>query len=70
MSTDATAREGVRWRTSSYTNGGADAECVEIGVPVAGDDDRRLVGDTKNRGPALIFPPGAFRAFVEGLKRG
>jgi hypothetical protein len=69
MSTDATAREGVRWRTSSYTNGGADAECVEIGVPDDERDERRLVGDTKNRGPALAFTTGAFQAFVDGLKR-
>jgi len=67
MPGDATPREGVRWRTSSYTNGGQDAECVEIGVPIA--VDRRLVGDTKNPGPVLTFPVSAFQKFVAGLKR-
>lgn len=67
MSRDATTREGIQWRTSSFTNGGQDAECVEIGVPLAGD--RRFVGDTKNRGPMLTFSASAFRTFVAELKR-
>ncbi|MEV8440408.1 DUF397 domain-containing protein [Actinosynnema sp. NPDC051121] len=66
MSSEATAGVGVRWRTSSYTNGGQDAECVEIGVPSTGD--RRLVRDTKNRGPELNFSAGAFSAFVAELR--
>ena len=66
MSSEATAHTGVRWRTSSYTNGGQDAECVEIGVPST--RDQRLIRDTKNRGPELTFSAGAFRAFVDGLR--
>ncbi|MEU5693894.1 DUF397 domain-containing protein [Actinosynnema sp. NPDC020468] len=67
MSTQATARPGVRWRTSSYTNGGQDAECVEAGIPSAGD--YRLVRDTKNReGDELKLTTRAFVRFVESLK--
>jgi hypothetical protein len=66
MSDEATARTGVRWRTSSYTSGGQDAECVEIGVPPTRDE--RFIRDTKNRGPALTFSAGAFRVFVDGLR--
>jgi hypothetical protein len=68
MSTDAVAREGIRWRTSSYTNGGNDPQCVECGFAPSGE--YVAVQDTKNRGPALTFPAGAFQAFVGGLRRG
>lgn len=67
MPNKATARRGVRWRTSSYTNGGNDPQCVECGFPASGE--YVAVQDTKNRGPALVFPPSAFGAFLAGLKR-
>jgi hypothetical protein len=63
----ATPRSGYRWRTSSYTSGGNDPQCVECGFPTSGE--YVAVQDTKNRGPALVFPAATFRAFVGGLQR-
>lgn len=57
----------VTWRASSYssTNGG---ECVEVGDGVT---DVVPVRDSKDpHGPALIFPTGAFSAFVGAVQRG
>ncbi|KOX30804.1 MULTISPECIES: DUF397 domain-containing protein [unclassified Streptomyces] len=56
---------GARWRKSSYsgTNGG---DCVEVadGFPGAVP-----VRDSKNpSGPALVVGPGAWQAFVDGLR--
>ncbi|HEX5565623.1 MAG TPA: DUF397 domain-containing protein [Streptomyces sp.] len=56
---------GATWRKSSHSgiNGGA---CVEIagGVPGAVP-----VRDSKEpRGPVLVFPAGAWEAFVEAVK--
>lgn len=54
------------WRKSSYSDGGG-GDCVEIadGVP-----DFVPVRDSKNpTGPALFFPPTAWRAFVADVKR-
>lgn len=53
--------EGVRWRKSSYTNGGNDPQCVELAcLPTA-----MAVRDSKApSGQALIFPGGAFEAFL------
>ena len=61
MWTRATDLSGVRWRTSSYTNGGSDPQCVELACL----DDCGAIRDSKNpSGPALIFPTGAFQAFI------
>ncbi|MFE2757938.1 DUF397 domain-containing protein [Actinosynnema sp. NPDC059335] len=59
-------RAGYRWRTSSYTNGGNDPQCVECGFEPTGT--RVAVGDTKDRGPVLVFSARAFSAFVSGLR--
>jgi hypothetical protein len=57
----------VAWRKSSYSAGG-DANCVEIGhgiptvVPVRDSKDPH--------GPALLFSPAAWTAFVTAVKEG
>jgi hypothetical protein len=52
------------WRKSSYS--GAQASCVEV----ADSADVVLVRDTANRdGGALVFAPGAWKAFTASLKR-
>jgi hypothetical protein len=67
MTREAAAHEGVRWRTSSYTSGGQDAECVEIGVPPVGG--HLLIRDTKHRhGGRLTFPARSFVSFIESQK--
>lgn len=61
MWTRATDLSGVRWRTSSYTNGGSDPQCVELACL----NDGGAIRDSKNPGgPALIFPTRAFQAFI------
>ena len=53
----------VRWRTSSYTNGGG--ACVEVGDILAGAHKVVFVRDSKNRtGPALRFTATEWVAFV------
>jgi hypothetical protein len=55
------------WTKSSYSgsNGG---NCVEIAELSGG---RRGVRDSKNpTGPALIFTPGEWNAFIAGVKSG
>lgn len=53
------------WRTSSRSNGAM--ECVEV-VIVPG---RIGVRDSKDRsGPALVFGPSAWRAFVDDVQVG
>jgi hypothetical protein len=62
--TDLTAAE---WRVSSYTgtNGG---NCVEVAANLPGIV---AVRDSKDReGPALVLPPGAWRAFAAGIAAG
>jgi hypothetical protein len=56
----------MRWRKSSYSgNGGSD--CVEV----AGDGNRVLVRDTKNRaGAVLRFSPAAWRTFANQVRTG
>jgi hypothetical protein len=52
------------WQKSSYS--GYNGECVEVamGAGIA-------VRDSKNpAGPVLRFAPGAWRAFLESIKRG
>lgn len=57
---------GVRWRTSSRTNGGNDAQCVELACLDAG----RAVRDSKApAGPVLRFPGAAFAAFLAHVRR-
>ncbi|MDT0446605.1 DUF397 domain-containing protein [Streptomyces johnsoniae] len=56
---------GVRWRKSSYSNmdGG---DCVEVADGVAGVVPVR---DSKNPGPVVVVPAGAWRVFVRGIGR-
>jgi hypothetical protein len=57
-------RNGVVWRTSSYTGGSGD--CVEV----APATDTVLVRDTKDReGPVLAVPATAWRAFLADIPR-
>ncbi len=58
---------GARWRTStrSSTNGG---NCVEVADNLPGVV---AVRDSKNRsGPALMFTPAEWTAFVDSTKDG
>ncbi|MGH3774061.1 MAG: DUF397 domain-containing protein [Pseudonocardiaceae bacterium] len=56
---------GAVWRKSSRSNGGG-YDCVEVAV-VPG---RVGVRDSKDRsGPALVFPPSAWRVFVGDVHR-
>ncbi|MGH3828289.1 MAG: DUF397 domain-containing protein [Pseudonocardiaceae bacterium] len=56
---------GASWRTSSRSNG--ERCCVEVAV-VPG---RVGVRDSKDRsGPALVFAPSAWRAFVGDVRHG
>ncbi len=53
------------WRTSSRSNG--ERDCVEVAVV----PDRVGVRDSKDRpGPALVFAPSAWRAFVQDVQVG
>ncbi len=57
---------GAKWFKSSRSQGGK--ECVEVAFL-----DHGMVGvrDSKNpSGPALIFTPGEWNAFVGGAKSG
>jgi hypothetical protein len=57
---------GAAWRKSTYS-GGQGGECVEVadGLPVV------PVRDSKDpEGPALIFPPAAWTAFITAVKAG
>ncbi|MGH3717363.1 MAG: DUF397 domain-containing protein [Pseudonocardiaceae bacterium] len=52
------------WRTSSRSNG--EFACVEVAVVPS----RVGVRDSKDRsGPALVFPPSAWRVFVGDVHR-
>lgn len=55
---------GATWRKSTYSsiNG-----CVEVAFV----EDRVAVRDSKNRqGPALVFTPVEWRAFIDGIRDG
>jgi Domain of unknown function (DUF397) len=53
------------WKKSSYSNG--QANCVEV----ANLPSIVAVRDSKDReGPALIFTPDEWRAFVDGIQNG
>ncbi|RKN43383.1 DUF397 domain-containing protein [Micromonospora endolithica] len=52
---------GARWRTSTRSSGNG-GDCVEVADNLPGVV---AVRDSKDRsGPALAFPPAAWRAFV------
>ncbi|MGC5309294.1 DUF397 domain-containing protein [Micromonospora zamorensis] len=52
---------GARWRKSTRSNGSGGA-CVEVASNLPG---LVAVRDSKDpTGPALVFPPDAWRAFV------
>lgn len=58
------------WRKSSYSNGSANGECVELGQA----RDAVLVRDTKQRHlgtarPVLTVPSGAWTTFTASLKK-
>lgn len=56
---------GARWHKSSRSTG--NGNCVEI-AELSG---RVVVRDTKDRqGPALVFTPAEWQAFVAGAKAG
>lgn len=57
----------VRWRKSSYSDGGA-SNCVEV----AGDHAGVIpVRDSKDpQGPALAFSAAGWSAFVSAVQRG
>ncbi|MGW1377083.1 DUF397 domain-containing protein [Streptomyces sp. NPDC002446] len=58
---------GAVWRKSSYSDGGDD-NCIEIAEGVAATIPVR---DSKNpAGPALLFPPDAWSAFIRTVKTG
>jgi hypothetical protein len=52
----------ARWRKSSRSNDGGNANCVEIAV----DRERAAIRDSKNPGPALVLPVSALRALLAG----
>ncbi|MFF0064131.1 DUF397 domain-containing protein [Streptomyces sp. NPDC005279] len=53
------------WRKSSYSDGGG-GDCVEVAEGCPG---LAPVRDSKNpRGPVVVFPVGAWAAFVAGVK--
>ncbi len=57
----------VVWRKSSYSDGGAD-NCVEV---ADGPAPTVPVRDSKNpAGPVLLFPAGAWSAFIRTVKSG
>lgn len=50
-----------RWRKSSYSdNEGANGACVEVAFV----DQATAVRDSKNPGPALVFPAETWRTFL------
>jgi hypothetical protein len=56
----------TRWRKSTYSSNGG-ASCIEVGQAT----HIIAVQDTKQhgRGPVLRFAPGAWRRFVDQVKR-
>lgn len=56
----------AEWRTSSFS--GSNGQCVQVAFLEGGDV---AVRDSKDaQGPALIFTPAEWRAFVDGAKGG
>ncbi|MCP2261827.1 protein of unknown function (DUF397) [Streptoalloteichus tenebrarius] len=57
----------TRWRKSSRSSG-QNGQCVEVAGKLVGV---AAVRDSKNpTGPALVFAPAAFAAFVGAVKEG
>ncbi len=57
-------RNGIVWRTSSYTGG--QGNCVEVAAATG----TVLVRDTKDRkGPVLAVPAATWRAFLADIPR-
>jgi hypothetical protein len=57
----------VVWRKSSFS-GSASSNCVEVGRLPGG---WMAVRDSKDRsGPALLFTPGEWDAFTDGVRAG
>ncbi|MBP0451608.1 DUF397 domain-containing protein [Kitasatospora sp. RG8] len=57
---------GAKWRKSSYSNGGGG--CIEVADGFSGAVPVR---DSKDpEGPALVFPAGAWQAFVTAVRAG
>ena len=53
------------WRKSSYSSGNG-GQCVEVARNLA---DLVAVRDSKNpAGPALVFTPQEWRAFLDGVR--
>jgi hypothetical protein len=50
----------ARWRKSSRSNDGGNADCVEVAV----DRERAAIRDSKNPGHALVLPISALRALL------
>ena len=66
---DALTQElrSAKWIKSSYS-GSDGGNCVEVAELSGG---RRGIRDSKNpTGPALIFAPGEWDAFIDGAKDG
>jgi hypothetical protein len=58
---------GARWRKSTYS-GSDGGNCVEVASNLSG---LVAVRDSKNpAGPALLFVPGPWSAFLSGIKAG
>ncbi|MCG5216976.1 DUF397 domain-containing protein [Streptosporangium sp. KLBMP 9127] len=58
---------GAVWRKSSRS-GDSGGQCVEVASNLPG---LVAVRDSKNpQGPALVFGPGEWQAFVDGIKDG
>jgi hypothetical protein len=57
----------AQWRKSSRSNGNGGNNCVEVAVLRQGV----AIRDSKNpSGPALVFTPAEWAAFVHGTKQG
>ena len=55
------------WFKSSRSNGNGGSNCVEVALL----DTAVAVRDSKNtKGPALVFAPAVWDAFVDGAKSG
>ncbi|WP_210408098.1 DUF397 domain-containing protein [Allokutzneria sp. NRRL B-24872] len=59
----------MSWRTSSYSDGGHQGQCVEVGIVPGRPEAGVHVRDTKDReGGTLVVGVDAWRRFVEQLK--
>ncbi|MBG0563003.1 DUF397 domain-containing protein [Actinoplanes aureus] len=59
--------DGAVWKKGSRSNGNGGSNCVEVAML----DQGIAVRDSKNRtGPALMFTPAEWTAFVDSAKDG